>query len=154
MSYSASIARLVKNFLDEDDWHYSFDNEKGIFTFNLNLKNKLNKVSYQVLVRDTFYVVYAICPMNADDCKAEMAEFISRANYGLFAGNFEFDFRDGEIRYKCYVGCNDTTPGKEEIRKSIYVPGSMFNRYGEGIVAVLFGLKSAEQAIKDCEADL
>lgn len=153
MSYSSSIAKLIKKFLDEDDWHYSFNEEKGNFTFNLTLNNKLKKVSYEVRVRDTHYLVYATCPINADDCKAEMAEFISRANYGLVNGNFEFDFRDGEIRYKCYVGCNDTTPGKEEIRKSIYIPAVMFKRYGEGIAAVLFGVKSAEQAVKDCEAD-
>lgn len=153
MSYSQSIARLIKRFLDEDDWHYSFNEDNGSFTFNLSLKGKLQKVAYKVQVRDTHYLVYATSPMNADDCKPQMAEFISRANYGLVNGNFEFDFRDGEIRYKCYVGCNDTTPGKEEIRKSIYVPGVMFRRYGEGIVAVLFGLKTAEQAVKDCEAD-
>ena len=28
----------------------------------------------------------------------------------------------------------------------------MFTRYSEGILAVLFNMKSAEQAVKDCES--
>ena len=81
-----------------------------------------------------------------------MAEFLCRANYGLANGNFELDFRDGEIRYKCFVNCDETVPGKETIKDSIYVPARMFTRYSEGILAVLFNMKSAEQAVKDCES--
>lgn len=29
----------------------------------------------------------------------------------------------------------------------------MFKRYGDGIVSVMFGVKSAENAISDCESD-
>ena len=29
-----------------------------------------------------------------------MAEFLTRANYGIMIGNFEMDFNDGEVRYK------------------------------------------------------
>jgi hypothetical protein len=82
-----------------------------------------------------------------------MAEFITRANYGLLNGNFEMDFRDGEIRYKTFVNCDETDPGTQTIKDSIYIPAAMFNRYGEGIVSVLFGIKDPEQAVKDCESD-
>lgn len=63
------------------------------------------------------------------------------------------DFRDGEIRYKCFVNCDETTPGKETIKDSIYIPAAMFKRYGNGIINVLFGMKSAADAIEECEAD-
>jgi hypothetical protein len=153
MSYNESIATLVKRFLDDDDWHYTFKEEDGVFNFNLNVKGKLKKVSYRIRIRKDDYVVYTYCPMNADDCKAEMAEFITRANYGLLNGNFEMDFRDGEIRYKTFVNCDETDPGTQTIKDSIYIPAAMFNRYGEGIVSVLFGIKDPEQAVKDCESD-
>lgn len=153
MSYDASIARLVKKFLDEDDWNYTFNEKEGLFTFNLSMSNKLKKVSYRVRIRDDCYISYATCPLNADDCKAEMAEFITRANYGLRNGNFEMDYRDGEIRYKCFVDCDETVPGKQTIKDSIYIPAYMFNRYGGGIVNVLFGMKSPADAIAECEAN-
>lgn len=34
-SYSREIAEAIRNFLDGDDWHYSFDEETGLFRFNL-----------------------------------------------------------------------------------------------------------------------
>lgn len=117
------------------------------------MSNKLKKVNYRVRIRKYDYVSYAYCPLNADDCKTEMAEFVTRANYGLINGNFEMDFRDGELRYKCFVNCDETIPGKETIKDSIYVPAAMFKRYGDGIVSVMFGVKSARDAISDCESD-
>lgn len=151
MNYDVSIARLIKKFLDEDDWHYSFDEEKGVFSFNLSMSNKLKTISYRVRVREDCYISYAFCPINADDCKAEMAEFITRVNYGLRNGNFEMDYNDGEIRYKCFVNCDGTAPGKQIIKDSIYIPASMFKRYGSGIINVLFGVKDPAAAVEECE---
>lgn len=152
MGYSVKIAKLVKHFLDEDSWNYDFDEEKGTFHFNLTLKGKLQKISYHVMVRQFDFSVYAVCPISADECKAQMAEFVSRVNYGLVNGNFELDFRDGEIRYKCFVNCDGTDPGKQIIKDSIYIPAQMFKRYGDGILAVIFEMKTPEQAAQDCKA--
>ena len=105
-----------------------------------------------ILVNDTSYTVYGFCPMNADEgCRGPMAEFITRANYGLRNGNFEMDFRDGELRYKTFVDCEDSRIGTETIKNSIYTVASMFMKYEQGIIAILFELKTPEQAVSDCE---
>ena len=39
-NYSNEIANVVKQFLTDDDWHYSFDEERGIFDFGLRVRNK------------------------------------------------------------------------------------------------------------------
>lgn len=153
MDYDVSVARAIKNFLDADDWHYSFDEDKGVFTFNLSLSNKLKKVSYRIRVFSDSYACYAYSPLEADDCKAEMAEFITRANYGLRNGNFEMDHTDGELRYKCFVNCDGTAPGTQIIKDSIYIPAAMYKRYGNGIVSVIFGVQSPEEAVAECEKD-
>jgi hypothetical protein len=153
MSYSTQIANTVRKFLTADDWNFSFDDEKGIFTFNLSVKTKMKKISYRVLINDNGYSVYAASPLGADDCLHEMAEFICRANYGLRNGNFELDFRDGEVRYKCYVNCDGQMPSTEIVKDSIYVPYFMMKRYGDGIISVIFGNQTAEEAVRTCEAD-
>jgi hypothetical protein len=150
-SYNESIVRLIKQFLDNDGWHYEFHEDTGIFTFGVNLDSKLQSAKYVLAVRDDRYTVYAVCPMSATDCKAAMAEFITRANYGLPNGNFELDFRDGEIRYKTFVSCLETVPGKAVIEESIVVPALMLDRYADGILAVMFGMKTPEEAVRDCE---
>jgi hypothetical protein len=153
MSYSTQIANTVRKFLTADDWNFSFDDEKGIFTFNLSVKTKMKKISYRVLINDNGYSVYAASPLGADDCLHEMAEFVCRANYGLRNGNFELDFRDGEVRYKCYVNCDGQMPSTEIVKDSIYVPYFMMKRYGDGIISVIFGNQTAEEAVRTCEAD-
>lgn len=154
-AYSKSIANVINSFLTEDDWHFSFDDQRGLFKFGLNLKGRIKKVSYVIDVKDDEYVVYAISPLGADDdddkMMATMADFLCRANYGLKNGNFELDMRDGEIRYKSFVDCAGVTPTTEMVHNSIYCPAAMFDRYGAGIVDIIFGNTTAKEAIAKCE---
>lgn len=122
--YNKEIAAEISNFLKKDDWHYSFNEQKGVFDFGLRIKSKIRKISYLVKVNESDFSVFAISPVNADsddkEMMANMAEFICRANYGLKRGCFEFDFRDGEIRYKIHVPCDGILPTSEMIKDSIY----------------------------------
>mgnify|MGYP000070258736 FL=1 len=154
-TYSKSIADAINSFLTEDDWHFSFDDQRGLFKFGLNLKGRIKNVRYIVDVKDDEYVVYSISPIGADEDDekkmAIMAEFICRANYGLKNGNFELDMRDGEIRYKSFVDCEGLTPTTEMVRNSIHCPAAMFDRYGDGIVDIIFGNSTAKEAVAKCE---
>lgn len=154
-TYSKAIANAINNFLTEDDWHFSFDDQRGLFKFGLCLKGRIKKVNYIVDVKEDEYVVYAISPLGADEddekMMAAMSEFICRANYGLKNGNFELDMRDGEIRYKSFVDCEGITPTMEMVRNSIHCPAAMFDRYGAGIVDIIFGNVTARDAIAKCE---
>ena len=153
--FSQEIVDCIRYFLVDDDWNFDFDDEKGIFRFGVNLDSKLKNVRYFVPVRSDGYTVYAISPINADtddiDVMRQMNEFINRANYGLRNGNFELDVRDGEIRYKIYVDCDNQLPSKEIIRSSIVIPSVMFERYSPGILDVMFRNSTAEEAVSKCE---
>lgn len=153
--YSVKICNLIKEFLSTDDWHYSFDDRSGTFQFGLNLTSKIKNIKYLVDVDEDSYIVYAYCPIGADiddvDMMHRMSDFICRVNYGLKNGNFELDMRDGEIRYKCYIDCENAIPSVEMIRPSIYCPAVMFERYGTGIVEVIFNNSTAQDAIVKSE---
>ena len=119
------------------------------------IDGKLKSIREVVDFRDTFFVVYAFSPINADpENLGEMAKYLAMANYGLFVGNFELDVRDGEIRYKCFVDCDglDAIP-KDFIRRAIHIPFQMFERYGDGIAALAMGFSDAETEIKKAEKD-
>ena len=149
------LMELIKEFLAEDDWKYSFDEEARVFSFSLTIDSKLKHLKYYIYVHDDSYTVYAVSPLNADnDDKAVMttlAEFICRANYGLRNGNFELDMRDGEIRYKVFVDCENLLPSLEVVRRSVIIPCVMFEKYSTGILDVMFKGSSAEEAVSECE---
>lgn len=153
--YSVEIVNAVKEFLVNDAWHFSFDEERGLFHFGLSLKSKLKKINYLVDVEENEVVFYGNSPIGAD-CDDEemmcyMAKFICRANYGLKNGCFELDVRDGEIRYRSYIDCEDLIPSEAVIWDSIYVTARMFDRYSPGILAIIFQRATDAEAIGLCE---
>mgnify|MGYP000702488914 CR=1 FL=1 len=153
--YSNELVNLVKKFLVEDDWHFSFDENTGVFDFGLRVKSKIQKINYIVDVHEDEIVVYGMCPIGADhtdsNMMAQMAEFLCRANYGLKNGCFELDFRDGEIRFRSFIDCEDLMPSTEVIKNSIHCTAAMFKRYAPGIVDIIFSGCTAKQAIAKCE---
>lgn len=155
--YSREIANAVNQFLVDDDWKFSFDEERGLFKFGISLKSKLKSVDYIIDIKEQSYLVYTVSPIGATadnrEEMATMAEFLNRANYGLRNGNFELDMDDGEIRYKCFVDCENRIPSKDIVENSIYCPPFMFERYAPGIIGIIFGGMSAKQAIDLCEND-
>lgn len=154
-NYSTEIANAINSYLKQDDWHFSFDEENGLFRFGLSLSSKIKKINYIVDVKEDEYIVYAIAPIGADEedkkMMANMAEFVCRANYGLKNGNFELDMRDGEVRFKCFVDCESITLSKDMVQNSIHCPAIMFKRYGSGIVDIIFGNATATEAVNRCE---
>lgn len=78
--YSVKIANAIKSYLEEDDWHFSFDEKKGLFKFNLSLKSKIKNISYIIDVKEDEYIVFVVSPIGADvedkTMMSQMAEFI------------------------------------------------------------------------------
>ncbi len=155
--YSFEIAGAIKAFLDEDDWHYDFDEEKGKFRFNLTIKEQPKKVEYTILVHEDSFYVDCKSQLHADsedaEVMAKLAEFFTRANYGLRDGNFQMDFNDGEMGYKVYRPCDDGAPVKETIKSSIYVAAAMWKRYGPGMMSVSFSGADPKDAVDKCEGN-
>ena len=153
--YSNEIANIVKQFLDEDDWRYTFDENIGIFDFNLRMESKIQKISYLMHVDNDEIVCYGVCPISADcedpEMMAEMAEFICSVNYGHRNGCFELDFRDGEIRFKSFIDCDNLMPSTAVIKNSIYCTAAMFDRYGPGMLEIIFAGCTAKDAIAKCK---
>ena len=112
--YSEKIAALIKQFLDEDEWKYTFYEEDGVFTFGELIDGAIKTIHYRVFVRQDDYIVNASVEIGADpkDAKlmANMAEFICRANDGLTGGKFEFDFEDGSIMAMSFTNCENIEP--------------------------------------------
>ena len=154
-TYSQNIANAINEFLKNNDWLFSFDEKRGVFEFGLSMNSRIKRVNYLIRVSDNEYIVYLTSPIGADKnnerMMAAMAEFVCRANYGLKYGNFEFDMRDGEIRFKIFVDCDAITPTQEMIHNSIHRPAAMFDNYSDGIVGIIFGDLSAKEAVEQCE---
>ena len=152
--YSQKIAGSIREFLDHAEMDYRFLEDEGVFQFAMGVNSRLQVLNFFIRVYRAEYVVYARCPLAAktEKEKVRMAEFITRANYGVKNGNFEMDFFDGEIRYKSYMFCGEDEADPGALCWNIEVPSRMYETYGEGILSMLFTDETPESAVAVCES--
>lgn len=162
VSMEQAVATL-RDILESSELRYIYDDENIAFMLNFSLR-KAKLSSVRIVVRvvpdrrnpDECMRIssHGIIGIKADeDCMAEMAEFLHRANYGMIFGCFELDYRDGEIRFRTAINCVDFLPGSDAIEDLWGLPAMMAERYGNGILAVSMGLLSAEEAIERIEGE-
>ncbi len=96
-------------------------------------------------------IVYAQCGNSPDDRKAAVAEYITRANYGLPLGNFEMDYSDGEVRYKTGIDVEGGDISPHLIHNVFYANASTTGKYIPGLRTVFEGADPAE-AVRLIEA--
>lgn len=129
----------------------SYDDDGRIQT-DIKLNCKFRKADIDIIINEDSFLVYLILPMTADkEVQKEMAEFLTRINYGLESCNFEIDFSDGEIRCKCFCNCADTVPTNQQISNCIFFNTATVNNYGNGIAKILFGIGTPEEVYLECK---
>ena len=143
----------VRDWFDEEGYHYEFNAEEKFLRTGFNVKCKLRNVRLYVNFHENGYNTVAVTSVQGDpEDLGQLMRYLHQANYGLKSGNFELDVRDGEIRYKCWVCTDglDTLPS-EIIEPSVIIPCSMFERYGDGIAALAMGFSDADTEIQKVE---
>lgn len=141
---------LVK-FFQEDDWKFRPHEEKSMI--HLGFSGHSGHWDCVALAKEELglAVFYSITPFKAaEKVRPAVAEFLTRANYGLLFGNFELDFSDGEIRFKTVV-VKDDRPSSGLIKPIIYANIALTDKYLPGIMTICFGGASPAEAIKKIE---
>lgn len=86
-------------------------------------------------------VVYSVLPAVVPPGRREaVAEFVTRANYGLSLGNLELDLDDGELRAKVALAVGRQPPDDALVERLIRVSGRLVELYLPGIEAVIDGI--------------
>jgi hypothetical protein len=141
------LDRLTEFFRDEE-WEYQVLENRSILRMGFSGENGHWPCYAQAREPQQQIVVYSISPLRVPPpLRATMAEFITRANYGLVVGNFEMDYEDGEVRYKTSLDVEDCEVTTELMRHIVYANVTSMDRYLPGIVAVLAGGTSPADAV-------
>ncbi|MBT1177701.1 MULTISPECIES: hypothetical protein [Bifidobacterium] len=156
MAYSTALYARVKEYLDSDGLHYDEDPTQGRFEFGINIHSKVRNVRVRIFVDDDNFSVVAVPQFGGDTQDPEnmraLAEYTARANYGLVQGNFQFDFRDGEIRYwSAMLTDDDSLPSIHTIGRVVFVAIMMWERYGDGYLKVGLAGVDPETAVNEAE---
>ena len=152
MGHCEDLVSQVCLYLDSQNWHYKRRQGRNIIEFGINIDCKLRSCDVFIDVKDNGILVYAVCPINAsEDVRPVVAEYLTRANYGMKCGNFEMDYSDGEVRYKSYLHCSSEVPPLADVEFVVDVSFLMMKRYGNGLVKCLMGFGDPERDIEEAE---
>ncbi len=139
-------------FLADDGW---FPQEvEGRHAYRVYYKGKNGDLRCFAQIRTDLeqFIFYAVSTIKVpEDSRLAVAEFLTRANYGLRIGNFEMDYSDGEVRYKSSLDFEDDTLTPNLIRNAIYPAVQTLDNYLTGLMKVAFGGQTPFEAIQEIE---
>ncbi len=147
------IGDIVRTFLRQE--RYAFDQlpeapilrfshrgQRGAWFCYIHVRQDLSQIAF-----------YSLFPSKIPHLlRPKMAEFITRANYGLIIGNFELDYNDGEVRFKTSLDVDTAPLSSALLRPLLYANLSTFDHYYPGIIQIIETDFSAEQVLKLLES--
>ncbi|MCU0495853.1 MAG: YbjN domain-containing protein [Anaerolineae bacterium] len=146
------IFNTLVEFFEEDEWDFHWMEGTSVLTMNFTGKNGKWSCYAQAREEQQQFVFYSVCPINTPEhLRAIVAEFITRANYGMIIGNFELDFSDGEVRYKTSIDVEGDSLTLPLIKQMVYANVIIMDRYLPGIFSVIYGGHSALDEIQKIE---
>lgn len=152
-----SLKEAVSAYLDSLNYQYSYDEERDLFSYKMSINSTLNQCDVGIFMKEDGFSVYAYSPITPriDNLKqmTDVAEYLTRANYGMNLGGFQMDHRDGEVRYKTSIMCFDRIPSQREIEFLVDIPALMLQRYGDGLARVVLTGADPEEEIALVETD-
>ncbi|MCD7824115.1 MAG: YbjN domain-containing protein [Oscillospiraceae bacterium] len=156
MATKARFTQRVREYLDSQGLKYRVTEkeEVDIIEYRMNVKGNLSNVTVYISIRDNRAQCFAVAPLKAKpETYANVVEYLTRANYNLVTGGFEFDYSDGEIRYRDVLWARDD-PSLGDIELIVDIPVLMMQRYGDGLVKNMMGYGNPEEDVKAAESNV
>ena len=149
-----TLFETVVRYFTQEEWYFLKMDSRPTLQMSFNGSSGKWLCYANVNEEKGFFSFYSVCPINVpEERRSTVAEFLTRANYGLMIGNFEMDYRDGEVRYKTSLDVENAEINLALIGNLVNVNLLMMDRYLPGILMCIYGNESAEAAIQSIEGE-
>jgi len=146
------ILDTAAQFFKEDEWPFTQLEGKPILRTGFSGRNGQWNCFAQAREDQYRFIFYSVCPSNVPEPRRQaMAEFLTRANYGLIIGNFELDYSDGEVRYKTSIDVEGDELTSALIKQMVYANVMTFDKYLPGIMKVMYTDVDPTSAVNEIE---
>ena len=147
-----TLLETVMDFFEQEEWPCAKLSDESSLRLGFRGDNGQWTCYATVNEAQQTVVFYSICPISAaEEKRLAIAEFLTRASYGLILGNFELDFSDGEIRYKTSLDVEGDRLTPALMKNLVYTNVMTLDEYLPGIMAVLEQGLPPTQAIERVE---
>jgi hypothetical protein len=138
--------------LQQDEWIYSVDRNRPLVYTTATGTNGSFRIVLDLKEEDHILIVYVFSPVRVPTNKRlDVAEFITRANFGTMIGNFEMDFSDGDLRYKGSFEYDGGELVHKMIEQLLGKCAYSMNKYFPGLMRIIYGDVDPRAAIAEIE---
>lgn len=153
----AELYKIATAFFESDEWFPEQVGDETTLRMGFQGQSGRWLCVAHILEEQKQIMFYSILDVLVPEDKIyKVAEYVSRANFGLYIGNFELDWDDGEIRFKTAIdvdGIEDlVTPSL--VQQLAYTNVTTVDRYLPGLVSVIFSESTPEEAIAMAEEEI
>jgi len=147
-----AIYDVMESFFKTDDWPATKLENQPAMSMNFQGQNGRWSCYARVEEEKQIILFYSYCPVKAPEEKRPiLADFLTRANYGLYIGNFEMDYNDGEVRFKTSLDVEGDELSTALMKRIVYDNVGVMDKYLPGIMTVIYGGASPTEAIAKVE---
>lgn len=151
-SNGARAFALLYNFLQEDGWNPQQLPDRQVYRMGFQGRNGLLQCYAQIRIEAEQLICYAQAPIKVpEERRHAVGEYLTRANYGMYVGNFEMDYNDGEVRFKSSIDFEDEVLTFNLIRNTIYPAVRLMDTYLPGLMKVVYGGTDPKAAVDEIE---
>ena len=137
----------IINFISKKKWRFTSVEDESRIVIAIKGINGTFQCFADAREEEEQFIFLSICSVNVpDDRKLLMCELLTRLNYGLFLGNFEMDYEDGEVRYKTSICCNSSELTDNILEHIIMINIVMMDTALTGIMKLIYGDITAKEA--------
>uniref|UniRef100_A0A7S3JVS9 YbjN domain-containing protein n=1 Tax=Aureoumbra lagunensis TaxID=44058 RepID=A0A7S3JVS9_9STRA len=143
----------IISWLKSENWSYEIIPDKQAIRTGVQGRNSAYKVFFRVQEdKQQIHLFLAVEQKVPENKRDEAAEYLMRATWGLQIGNFEFDYSDGEFRYKVAYDVENGRFSTRMVKNMVGISLGTFDRYFPGLMAVTFANVSPQTAISQVES--
>ena len=134
----SELLATVEQFFRSNDWPMAETEMQDVLKVPFVGQNGHWDCYARVRGEQDQFVFYSQLPFTVpDNKKTEVSLLLTRLNFGLILGNFEFDFEEGHVRYKTSIGVKGDRLTVALIEQMVYANVNMVDHHFPEIESVI-----------------
>ena len=143
------VYQTVCRALDAKGWKYERHDDD--LTITCGVRGEDLPVDLVIIVNPKAQVVSVISPLPFRVCEEKRVDgalAVAVANYGFVNGTFDYDIRDGEIRFRIVSSFRESTLSEELINYMVVIAAGTVDEYNDKFLMISKDMMSVQKFIE------
>lgn len=148
------IYRLITRTMDEENWKYSGDESKLSLSSAARGDDIPIDLHIDIDPDRQFITLLSLLPFTTpEDKRLEMAIAISKINYMLVDGCFDYDIKNGRTFFRMTINYRGSRLGRDLIMYMLLVSCQTVDDYNDTLLLLVKGIISLDAFLKKIDED-